>query len=52
MFRLERGIARMGVGGRRRIVIPHHLTNGAAGCPPRIPAYATLLFEVEPWPVN
>ena len=41
------GIVGMRVGGRRRIVIPHELAYGAAGRQPRIPAYATLLFEVE-----
>ena len=41
------GIVGMRVGGRRRIVIPHELAYGAAGRLPRIPPYATLLFEVE-----
>ncbi|MCY3745205.1 MAG: FKBP-type peptidyl-prolyl cis-trans isomerase [Acidobacteria bacterium] len=41
------GIVGMRVGGRRRIVIPHELAYGAAGRQPRIPPYATLLFEVE-----
>lgn len=41
------GIVGMRVGGRRRIVIPHDLAYGAQGRPPRIPRYATLLFEVE-----
>lgn len=41
------GIVGMRVGGRRRIVIPHELAYGVQGRPPRIPAYATLLFEVE-----
>ena len=41
------GIVGMRVNGKRRIVIPHDLAYGAAGRPPRIPAYATLLFEVE-----
>lgn len=46
------GIVAMRVGGKRRIVIPHDLAYGAAGRPPRIPAYATLLFEVELLAVN
>lgn len=46
------GIVGMRVGGRRRIVIPHELAYGAAGRQPRIPPYATLLFEVELIAVN
>ena len=46
------GIVGMRVGGRRRIVIPHELAYGAAGRQPRIPRYATLLFEVELLAVN
>ena len=46
------GIVGMRVGGRRRIVIPHELAYGAAGRQPRIPPYATLLFEVELLAVN
>ena len=45
-------IGAMRVGGVRRIVIPHDLAYGAAGRPPQIPAYATLLFEVELLAVN
>ena len=46
------GILGMRVGGRRRIVIPHELAYGSAGRSPQIPAYATLLFEVELLAVN
>ena len=49
---LDLGIVGMRVGGRRRIVIPHELAYGAAGRQPRIPPYATLLFEVELLAVN
>jgi peptidylprolyl isomerase len=41
------GIPGMRVGGVRRIVIPHQLAYRASGSPPRIPPFATLLFEVE-----
>ena len=46
------GMLGMRVGGRRRIVIPHDLAYGAAGRPPQIPAFATLLFEVELLAIN
>ena len=46
------GVVGMRVGGRRRLVIPHELAYGAAGRQPRIPPYATLLFEVELLAVN
>ena len=46
------GIPGMRVGGIRRIVIPHELAYRASGSPPRIPPYATLLFEVELLAVN
>lgn len=46
------GVPGMRVGGVRRIVIPHDFAYGAQGRPPRIPRYATLLFEVELLAVN
>ena len=46
------GIPGMRVGGIRRIVIPHELAYRAQGFPPRIPPYATLLFEVELLAIN
>jgi FKBP-type peptidyl-prolyl cis-trans isomerase FkpA len=43
----EKGVAGMKVGGLRKLTIPSELGYGSAGQPPKIPAYATLLFEIE-----
>jgi FKBP-type peptidyl-prolyl cis-trans isomerase len=37
----------MRVGGLRRVTIPPELGYGASGSPPRIPANASLVFDIE-----
>jgi len=43
----ERGVTGMKVGGKRRVTIPPALGYGTNGAPPKIPANATLVFEIE-----
>nr|ACO11021.1 FK506-binding protein 2 precursor [Caligus rogercresseyi]ACO11628.1 FK506-binding protein 2 precursor [Caligus rogercresseyi] len=43
----DQGLIGMCAGEKRKIIIPSELGYGASGAPPKIPANAALVFEVE-----
>jgi len=48
----DQGLVGMCVGEKRRLVIPSDLGYGDRGSPPKIPANAALVFEVECLGIN
>ena len=43
----DEALLTMKKGERRTLIVPHWLGYGSVGSPPKIPPYATLVFEVE-----
>ena len=43
----DQGVLGMRVGGQRRLIVPSDLAYGSQGREPRIPPYATLIYDVE-----
>ena len=48
----DQGLLNMCEGEKRKLVIPSDLGYGSRGAPPKIPAEATLVFEVELLAIN
>ena len=48
----DQGLLNMCEGEKRKLVIPSDLAYGSRGAPPKIPADATLVFEVELLAIN
>ncbi|XP_011876883.1 PREDICTED: 46 kDa FK506-binding nuclear protein-like isoform X2 [Vollenhovia emeryi] len=44
---VEEGIINMRVGGKRFLGVPSSMGYGARGCPPDIPPFANLVYEIE-----
>jgi len=42
-----KGLVGMKLGGKRRVTIPYDMAYGAEGRPPAIPAFSTLVFELD-----
>ncbi|CAH0492389.1 unnamed protein product [Peronospora farinosa] len=43
----DQGLVNMCIGEKRRLTIPSDMAYGDSGSPPKIPAKATLVFDVE-----
>lgn len=43
----DEALMEMTKGEKRTLIVPHYLGYGVTGNPPKIPPYATLVFEVE-----